>query len=437
VTAAPRVLLAEDEPHLGTILETFLTGRGHQVTRVRDGRAALEALRAATFDVALLDVVMPELDGLAVLGALAELPLPPEAVVMTGNGTVDTALHALRLGAYDYLAKPYRMAEVDVLVRRAAEKRALRVAAAATRWARAREPQPAPESEHPPLRDALARAEGAARAGRPSLLVVGEPGTGRRTVARWLGALAQPTGVVLELRCTGDEPRDRTALFGAPSGDAAERAGALALAAGATLLLLDADRLDVTVADRLAAVLSTVVAGGAGAAPPELPPRVLVTAREEWAAGACALAMALSADGVLTLPPLRERVVDISRLAELGLPPDALPRRLHADAVAELARRAWPGNVSQLRQVVAAAAWQARDVVLGVADLRAAASGGGRASGATPPTALSLAELEHRQIAAVLEEVGWHRGRAAERLGISARTLYRKIREYGFDRRPG
>ena len=88
--AAPlRVLLAEDEEHLGAILELFLGGRGHSVRRVRDGRAALAALAAEPFDVALLDVMMPELDGLAVLGELPRLPAAPEAIVMTGNGTVD------------------------------------------------------------------------------------------------------------------------------------------------------------------------------------------------------------------------------------------------------------------------------------------------------------------------------------------------------------
>lgn len=121
-----RILLAEDEEHLGAILEGFLRGRGHHVHRVADGAAALAALRATDFDVALLDVMMPELDGMDVLRALGALTDAPEAIVMTGNGTADVALAALQLGAYDYLPKPYRMAEVDFLVRRAAEKRRLR-----------------------------------------------------------------------------------------------------------------------------------------------------------------------------------------------------------------------------------------------------------------------------------------------------------------------
>ena len=117
---AVRVLLAEDEEHLGAILEAFLAARGHRVRRVGDGSAAVALLRAEPFDVALLDVNMPELDGLDVLRAMAALDAAPEAVVMTGNATADLGVAALALGAYDCVTKPYRMADVEALVRRAA-----------------------------------------------------------------------------------------------------------------------------------------------------------------------------------------------------------------------------------------------------------------------------------------------------------------------------
>ena len=126
MTEAARVLLAEDEEHLGAILETFLAARGHRVRRVADGSAAIGLLRAEPFDVALLDVNMPGRDGLDVLRALAEVANPPEAIVMTGNATMDLATSAVRLGAYDTVTKPYRMADVEALVRRAASHGRLR-----------------------------------------------------------------------------------------------------------------------------------------------------------------------------------------------------------------------------------------------------------------------------------------------------------------------
>ena len=120
-----RVLLAEDEANLSQILTTFLRGRGYEVTPCPNGREALESLRSETFDVALLDIVMPEMDGLEVLRAVRSEPEPPEVIIITGNGTIETAISAMRLGAYDYMSKPYRMAEIDLLVRRAWEKRQL------------------------------------------------------------------------------------------------------------------------------------------------------------------------------------------------------------------------------------------------------------------------------------------------------------------------
>src|SRR5258705_4201533 len=120
-----KVLVAEDEVNLGQILSNFLNGRGCTVRTVTDGRAAIEALRAEAYDVALLDIVMPELDGLEVLKQVRTEVDPPEVIIITGNGTIETAISAMKLGAYDYMAKPYRMAEIDVLVRRAWEQRRL------------------------------------------------------------------------------------------------------------------------------------------------------------------------------------------------------------------------------------------------------------------------------------------------------------------------
>ncbi len=123
---APRVLVAEDEEHLGVLVAQFLRGRGLDVALERDGAAAAARLAAEAFDVALVDVQMPGLDGLAVLERARALPRAPEVIVATGNGAAEAVLAALRGGAYDAVAKPYRMAEVELLVRRAAEKRRLR-----------------------------------------------------------------------------------------------------------------------------------------------------------------------------------------------------------------------------------------------------------------------------------------------------------------------
>ncbi len=124
--APGRVLVAEDEEHLGALLAQFLRGRGLDVTLVRDGAEAVAALSNGAFDAAVIDVQMPGADGFAVLAASAALARPAEVVIASGNGTRETALAALRGGAYGTVAKPYRMAEVELLVQRAIETRRLR-----------------------------------------------------------------------------------------------------------------------------------------------------------------------------------------------------------------------------------------------------------------------------------------------------------------------
>ena len=128
-----RVLVAEDEPHLGVLVEECLRGRGLEVVLVRDGGEAAARLAAERYDVALLDVQMPVADGLVVLDGARALADPPEVIVVTGNAAGHAAVEALRRGAYAHVAKPYRMAEVELVVRRAGEKRALRAEVAALR----------------------------------------------------------------------------------------------------------------------------------------------------------------------------------------------------------------------------------------------------------------------------------------------------------------
>jgi two-component system NtrC family response regulator len=463
VTPAIRVLLAEDEAHLGAILEQFLAARGFVVTRVRDGRAALEALRTDTFDVALLDIVMPEVDGLEVLRQLRRGVLPPEVIVITGNSAVETALAALALGAYDLLAKPYRMAEVEAVVRKAWEKRVLvrdnAMLRAALRGARGAAPGGAAFlTQYAPLRAALSLAAEVAPERAP-MLITGPTGSGKAHVARWLhgrsGGDDQP---LLELDCATMDPETiDVALFGRDAADAAAvapareaadaeargTAGLLELAGTGTLLLRHVDAMgrpaQAALADALEAHAFRRV-GGTRLTP--LQARVIATStRSPEALGPAGAGPGMHPGLLdrllavhLALPSLAERAVDIAPLARAVAAHVAsergAPLQVADDAIALLESRAWPGNVRELEQVVTAAAWHAVDGRISARELLRDASGD------RPPPIPTLGELERRHIADVLERTGWHQGQAAALLGISPKTLYRKIREYGF-RRPG
>ena len=445
-----RVLIAEDETNLGSILEQYMTARGFAVTIVRNGKAALEKLRSETYDVALLDIVMPEMDGLEVLRQVREEPLPPEIIVITGNGTSETAIAALKLGAYDFLSKPYRMAEIDALVRRAWEKRMLardnHVLQSRLRRASG---EPRFETQYAPLLAVLSVVEKVAPSDSP-VLISGESGTGKDLVARLMHARgARPDGPFVDLNCAAlAETTVETELFGVergafPGADQ-RKLGLLELAAGGTLYLDNIGDLDLRVQGKLVRALETgefFRVGGTQKV--EVHVRVIASSTRDLSRMAAA---GVFRDDLLhrintiriALPPLRERITDVPLLADVFLAHfgGPTPPRLTTDALLALERYRWPGNVRELRNVIERAVLLSVDGTISARDLPLGTDvgAGGRA---TPPSTLTLDELERRHIADVLERTQWHQGRASEMLGISPKTLYRKIREFGFKRPSG
>jgi DNA-binding NtrC family response regulator len=447
-----RILIAEDEELLGGVLEQFLTSKGHHVTLTRDGRAALDAIRREEYDVALLDIVMPELDGLEVLRQLGDDPSPPQVIIITGNGTIETAITAIRLGAYDYISKPYRMAEIDVLVRRAWEKRQLatenlrlqtrldRAASAATCVTR-----------DPAMEAVLALVERVAPSDSP-VLITGETGTGKELVARMIHRRSErAAGPMVDVDCTAlTDAAMESELFGhergAFPGVVKRKTGMLELATGGTLFLDEVGELDLRLQGKLLRALEsgtfTRIGGSHRLA---LDVRVVAASTRDLRTDV--MDRAFRSDLFfrintisVTLPPLRERPVDIPLLAHHFLRQfgGATPPTLRDDALVALEQYPWPGNVREFRNVIERAVLLASGGEITAADLPLA---GGQAPAAALAAAtdadgrqLSLADLERRHIEVVLKRSNWHQGRAAIQLGISSKTLYRKIREYGFVR---
>ncbi len=433
-----RLLIAEDEENLGMIIEQFMTARGFAVTIVRNGRDALDKLRNERFDVALLDIVMPQIDGLEVLRQLRSQPLPPEVIVVSGNSTVDTALSAIRLGAYDMLAKPYRMAEVEALVRRAWEKRVLlRHNAAMTAQLHRCGLPPEFETQSAAMRAMLSLAEKYADEETP-VLIRGEQGAGKESLARQLHSTSKRSGEPFVVV-------DDAALRDMSNGDDAVDVGgdAIEIAGAGTLYIRDIDRLTPSAQRRLLiGLVSHAVESRDG-----LHRRVPLQARVIAATSANEELLASAVDEDLlrlvstvniSLPPLRNRSEDIPLLARRFLLQSGSRFEPDQSAIALLESLDWPGNVAELKLVVQRAALLAGDTPVTAAHVAPAATTFAARdlhSGSDGvEKSMRLSDVEKQHIANVLEYTGWHQGNASHLLGVSPKTLYRKIREYGFER---
>ena len=445
-----RILVAEDEENLAQILCAFLRGRGHYVVCVGDGKSAVQAVRDEAFDVALVDIAMPEMDGLEALKTIRAESDSPQVIIITGNGTVETAINAMKLGAYDYMAKPYRMAEIEVLVRRAWEKHQL---ARENRYLQARlsrvDATPEVITQYAPMHAVLALLERVATTDSP-VLITGESGTGKTLLARAIHRLSGRVGPMAEADSTVlAESMLDLELFGHERGafnsTVARRAGLIELASNGTLFIDEIGVLTPKLQSKLARALehgSFFRVGGTQKV--EIAVRLVTSSNhdldEAAAHGRFREDLLCRVNTVtVSLPPLRERLVDIPLLAHYFLRQlaGASAPMLTPDAIALMQEYAWPGNIRELRNVIERVVLLARG---GEREIRAqhlALGSASSASRATIGSPTSLAELERQHIDAVLSQTNWHQGNAAEILGISAKTLYRKIREYGFQRPRG
>lgn len=449
---AIKILLAEDERNLARILETQLRKRGFDVVVAHDGRAAIDELKAEDFDVALVDLVMPEVDGIGVLREAVGLDAPPEVVIVTGNGTVETAIAAMKLGAYDYVTKPCRVAELEMLVRRAFEKRQLAQenVRLQTRLSR-REEFPEIITASQAIEAVLDLARKVAGSEHP-VLISGESGTGKELVARAIHRLSpRADGPLTDINCAAiQENLLESELFGhergAFTGAMTRKLGLFELADGGTLFMDEIAELAPRLQSKLLRALEMgefFRVGGTQKVSTNI--RLLAaTNREiesEVAEGNFRDDLYYRINTLhIHIPPLREHPEDIPVLARYFLKQQAIvnPPELTDEALEALLAYTWPGNVRELKNVMERLALLRAGEEIRAEDLPRDLSQVRRSEGvaALLGQGISLEELERAHIEAVLRRENWHQGRTADTLGISPKTLYRKIRTYGLER-PG
>jgi two-component system nitrogen regulation response regulator GlnG len=468
-----RILIADDEDSLRWVLEKGFRGAGYQVTAVKDGTAAFAQIETSPFDLILLDVRMPGMDGLTLLKRTRELRPDAQIVIMTAHGTMETAIQAMQQGAYDYLAKPFDLDEALLLAERAMTAQRLTQEVSSLRtglkevWEFG-----ALVGRHPTMQEVY-KAIGRIAASDVSVLLRGESGTGKEVVARALHHYSRRAGRPFVGISAAAIPVTllESELFGHEKGaftDAKDRRlGKLELAHGGTVFF-----------DEI------------GDMPPELQVKLLRALQErsfERVGGHELIRMdvrvlaathrdleGMMREGrfredlfyrlnvvMLSLPSLRERRGDIPLLVEhmLAKYAESLGERvIAADALDRLVGYAWPGNVRELENVIQRAMVMASTGVIlpehlpiGPVSAAAAVAGtdasleeiiekkmhecvrGLRGHTSANLHGLMVGLVEKPLLRAVMRETKGNQVRAAQLLGINRNTLRKKLKEHGID----
>jgi two-component system response regulator AtoC len=442
-----RVLVADDETNLRELIVRELKRRGLDAEGVGDGESALSRLREVPYDVVVLDMKMPKKEGIEVLRELQDFPEHPQVIVMTGFQEVATAVEAMKLGAYDYLTKPTKIEELDVLVRKAAEKgQLLRDNVALRAHAPGAGPFGGIVTRSAKMQEVLRMVDRVAPT-ESSVLVLGESGTGKELVARAIHERSpRAERPFVPIHC-GALPREvlESELFGhekgAFTGAVNAKPGLIELADGGTLLLDEIGDMEPDSQVKLLRVLETGMFYRVGGTRPRRVDVRLVAATNRDLAAAMRggqfredLFYRINTITVL-LPPLRDRREDVALLAQHFLETNATYglKRLSAAALAALEAYTWPGNVRELLHVIQRGVILCKGDEITPGDLPPEIAGGPTvpAPTAAPATgAPTLEAMERAHIVTTLRQVGGHRGKAAAVLGIDPKTLYRKILGY-------
>jgi len=449
--AIEKVLVIDDEPIIRKSFEELLRGKRYGVTAVATLRSAEKLLKRDPFDLIFLDVRLPDGDGTELLGLIAKQPTRPLTIMMSGFGTVETAVECMRHGAFDYLIKPFSLSQIEVLVKKAENyQQVLKVSERLTAQCSDSGDLMGESAALRALRTRLRKVAPT----EATVLIQGEPGAGQELVAHDIfRASNRAHAPYLSVDCAAVAPGLlESVLFGHEKGafaDAAERReGQLELADGGTLLLAEIGEMPQHLQAKLFRFLQDREFERVGGAKPlKADVRVLATTqrdlRQAVASGAFRedLYYRLSVFP-LDVPPLRERRADIAPLAlhflaRLARAHGLVTPGFSAEALEMLLAHSWPGNVRELQTVIA------RSVLLTDPRMAVQSSALGLPSPGTISRAhesveavrpeeplLSLPELEKAHILHTLEHTGGNRTKAATLLQISIRTLRNKLNEY-------
>jgi two-component system, NtrC family, response regulator AtoC len=440
IPATARILVIEDDRALSEILCDELRARGHMAVAAETVGQGLEQLKESEFDVALVDLMLPDGSGIDILRQISEDDLPMECIVLTGYAAVSTAIEAMKLGAYDYVTKPARMEELEMLVQKAAEKSRLRRENESLRIRLQRHEGAGTGmvTEDPAMKEILATLERVANSELP-VLIQGESGTGKELIARAVHQRSnRVSGPFVAVNCAAvPESLLESELFGHEKGSftgaLSRKAGLFEVADKGVLFLDEIGEVTPAVQVKLLRALETKEFFRVGATRPARTDVRIVSAtnknlKVEMQGGKFREDLYYRLNGVtLRLPPLRDRKQDVLLLAMHFLGRFAPKRNLSPRALEALKAYSWPGNVRELQMVIQRASILSSNDVIDAEDLPLDVRDRNWKAAPIPLTGLTLEEMEREYIQTVLRENEGHRGKTARALGIDPKTLYNKL----------
>ena len=449
---AIHVLVVDDDPDVRAMLTMVLARPPMTVSEAVSGSEAMQRLARAAFDVALVDVQLPDHSGLDILRWARDADIDVETIVLTGHADVETAVEAMRLGAYDFIAKPWKNSELLEVVAKAAEKKALRRENSALKEViTRRDGLPTIVGTSGAVKDVLAVIARVAASESP-VLIHGESGTGKELIARTIH-LRSPRAArpFVSINC-GALPDTllETELFGhrkgAFSGAVTSRVGLFEAANGGTLFLDEIGEMSPAMQVRLLRTLDSGEVRRIGeerafhvdvrivAATAKELTREATEGRFRWD-----LFYRVSTV-VVEVPALRQRREDIPQLIQHFLAPARNGKTLAfaRDAIERLVAYDWPGNIRELRNLVERLQILHEGAEVRPSDLppelRRAPEPADVHDDERAPALVPLAQVERRHVERVLAATGWNKARAARVLEVDVKTLNKKIRDFNLVR---